>query len=146
MVWNVHAAEVAAGISAVHDMAVGEDVGESTFLAELAVSLFGQSVTIHRLLQYSCPDLMRTFCCRKLLPYSFIRNRKRPQPSVTQPLVCITSLGSQASVYITHAYLVLPSSFPPPVSSLLTGFCRLTSSSTAIISHKTFDHFQEEAF
>jgi hypothetical protein len=39
VVWNVHAAEVAAGISAVHDMAVGEDVGESTFLAELAVSL-----------------------------------------------------------------------------------------------------------
>ena len=53
VVWNVHAAEVAAGISAVHDMAVGEDVGESTFLAELAVSLFGQSVTIHRLLQLS---------------------------------------------------------------------------------------------
>jgi hypothetical protein len=38
-VWNVHAAKVTAGVSAVHDMAVGEDVGEGAFLAEFAVSL-----------------------------------------------------------------------------------------------------------
>lgn len=39
VVWNVHAAKVCAGVSAVHDMAVGEDVGEGAFLAKLAVSL-----------------------------------------------------------------------------------------------------------
>jgi hypothetical protein len=40
-VWDVHAAEVssAAAIVAVHDVAVGQDVGESAFLAELAVAL-----------------------------------------------------------------------------------------------------------
>jgi hypothetical protein len=69
VVWNIHAAEVAAGISAVHDMAVGEDVGESTFLAELAVSLFGQSVIIHRLLQLShlCEILAGRSLCQRLI-------------------------------------------------------------------------------
>lgn len=39
VVLNVHAAEVTAGVPAVHDMAVGEDVGECAFLAEFAVAL-----------------------------------------------------------------------------------------------------------
>jgi len=39
MVGDVHAAEVTAGVSAVHDMAIGEDVSEGAFLAKLAVSL-----------------------------------------------------------------------------------------------------------
>jgi hypothetical protein len=40
-VWNVHATEVApsTNIVAVHDVAVGQNVGEGAFLAELAVSL-----------------------------------------------------------------------------------------------------------
>jgi LSD1 subclass zinc finger protein len=40
-VGDVHAAEVpaAAAIVAVHDVAVGQDVGEGAFLAELAVAL-----------------------------------------------------------------------------------------------------------
>jgi hypothetical protein len=39
VVWDVHAAKVSTGVSAVHDMAIGEDMGECAFLAELAVSL-----------------------------------------------------------------------------------------------------------
>jgi hypothetical protein len=39
MVWDVHAAKVSTAVSAVHDMAVGKDVGEGAFLAKLAVSL-----------------------------------------------------------------------------------------------------------
>jgi hypothetical protein len=39
VVWNVHAAKVITGVSAVHDMAIGEDMGEGAFLTELAVSL-----------------------------------------------------------------------------------------------------------
>jgi hypothetical protein len=40
-VWNVHAAKMssAAAIVAVHDVAVGQDVSESAFLAEFAVAL-----------------------------------------------------------------------------------------------------------
>lgn len=40
VVGNVHAAKVATGVSAVDDMAVGEDVGEGALLAKLAVSLW----------------------------------------------------------------------------------------------------------
>jgi hypothetical protein len=39
LVWYVHAAEVSAGIATIHDMAVGEDVGEGAFLAKLAITL-----------------------------------------------------------------------------------------------------------
>jgi hypothetical protein len=44
LVVDVDAAEVASAHVAVHDMAVGEDVGERAFVAELAVALSCVSV------------------------------------------------------------------------------------------------------
>jgi hypothetical protein len=56
-VWDVHATEVASStnIVAVHDVAVGQNVGEGAFLAELAVSLIDCELPFELLCTFVAP-------------------------------------------------------------------------------------------
>lgn len=77
MVWDVHAAKVAsasADVVAIHDVAVGEDVGEHAFRAKLAIAL-----------GLSAPMLVKTregsYLCevlaRRALRQRFVRVQER---------------------------------------------------------------------
>ena len=58
LIVDVDAAKVASAHVAVHDMAVGEDVGESALVAELAVALLCVRVCLSKI-QRTCPTLVK---------------------------------------------------------------------------------------